>query len=96
MSLSVTIPIGISFLSFVLPETFSRLEPLLSFKITILHILSSYINLDACFIVRFSGIVTTFRVTEDNDGVSHPGSLRYYRDRDGFYVLNELNIADGR
>lgn len=34
--------------------------------------------------------------TEDNDGVSHPGSLQYYREafnRDGFDILSEYNFA---
>jgi len=34
--------------------------------------------------------------TEDNDGVSHPGSLQYYRDalsRDGFDILSEYNFT---
>ena len=34
--------------------------------------------------------------TEDNDGVSHPGSLQYYRDafsKDGFDILSEYNFT---
>ncbi|HZD34301.1 MAG TPA: hypothetical protein VE130_03765 [Nitrososphaeraceae archaeon] len=34
--------------------------------------------------------------TEDNDGVSHPGSLQYYRDafsREGFDILSEYNFT---
>jgi hypothetical protein len=34
--------------------------------------------------------------TEDNDGVSHPGSLQYYKDafsRDGFDILSEYNFT---
>ena len=34
--------------------------------------------------------------TDDNDGVSHPGSLQYYRDafsKEGFDILNEYNFT---
>ena len=34
--------------------------------------------------------------TEDNDGVSHPGSLQYYKEafnNDGFDILSEYNFT---